>query len=56
MTEIKALQLKKSSAVLNEDLCCLFTNILAGYQPCVAHVKVYFTSSLSMGMVERSHF
>ena len=26
--------------MLNTDLCCL---ILAGYQSCVAHIKVYFT-------------
>jgi len=29
--------------VLNKDLCCLLAIILAGYEPCVAHIKVYFT-------------
>jgi len=30
--------------VLNKDLCFLLAIILAGYEPCVAHIKVYFTS------------
>ena len=33
--------------VLNKDLCCLLVIILAGYESCVAHIKVYFTFSPS---------
>jgi len=33
--------------VLNKDLCCLLAIILAGYEPSVAYIKVYFTCSPS---------
>ena len=36
-----------SSVQLNKDLRYLLTIILAGYEPCMVHIKVHFTSSLS---------
>jgi len=40
----------QSFVVLNKDLWCLLAIILAGYEPCVAHIKVYFTCSPSSDM------
>ena len=40
----------QSSVVLNKDLCSLLTIILAGYEPYVVHIKVYFTSSPLFGI------
>ena len=53
----KAVLFKKSSVVLSEHLFCLFTIII--FSPVwhiSTHIKAFFTSSLSMGMVKRSHF
>ena len=36
-----------SFVVLNRDLCCLFTKILASCEFCMVHSKVFFTSSPS---------
>ena len=32
---------------LHDAVCCLLAIILAGYEPCVAHINVYFTCSPS---------
>ena len=34
----------------NKHLCCLLAIILANYEPCLANIKVYFTSSSSFNI------
>jgi len=43
-----------SFVVLNEDLCCLFTKILASCESCMVHSKFYFISSPSTDIFHES--